>query len=265
MPLLYFIAERSDNIDRAELRSLGLGYAFEPSGPLSKRGCTRGPGGKEGVVVCGAATDEPVGFFKDSQRWQKIPALADGAEAYVGRYTETPISPAELLRPDALEGHDVQLGDGQRWHVPVALGCAEEEGQLQRYTPLPRRLQLDDEGKFTPGDPLPQYDALWSAAWGYLEAVEEALAGAKAGETARFALDDEWAVAALATNYRIGRAEIVLLGLLTWGGTMLQQILDAVVAVPGAEKLKKKQDSAGSASPAGQPAETEDTGPQSPT
>ena len=266
MSLLYFIPERDTNIDRAELRALGLAYAFDAGGPLAKCGCARGPEGKAGVVVCGAASAAKVGFYPDSQTWQRIPGLAagpgPGVDAFVGRDTAAAVEPAELLRPDATDGHEVQLGDGQRWLVPVALAVAEDQGQVVRFTPLPRRMELDAEGKFTPGDPLPVYDALWAVAEAYLKVIADAVAAAAEGQPVQLTIDDDWALDALAVNYRLGRAEIVVLGLLTWGGPVVENILNAVIDMPGMARLKKKLDSAGSPSPAGQPAGTEDTDQQ---
>ena len=261
---LYFIPGGSNAIDRAKLCEAGLGYVFGGRCDSFRHvETTRGPEGTGQGVLVSLPGENRLGLFPDRQKWQKVP----GSQAFVGMYSDAdPPAPRQLLQDDPLAGHEVALGDGRRWCVPIALAPAENDGQIVAYSPLPRKMGLDAAGKFTPGDIELKYEGLWAAVAAYQNSMAEgAIAAGEDAERFSFELDDEWAVDVLQANYRLGRAEIVLLGLLTWQGPFVQKILDAASDAPAFELLKKKLDSAGSSSNAGPPACTPATDRPSPT
>jgi len=267
---VYFLPDRNGRPADADLVAAGLAHLV-PAGPC--RQVTAGPGGAAGVVFAAAATDSRgVGFWPDRQTWRKVP----GGPAWCGMFhhPELPPAPADLARPDALPGHTVRLADGRAWVVPLARALAEEDETLTAYQALPQTTTVDEDGRWQPGGLLPRFETLWAAALGWWGAKTAAdVDTAPAGEGARATLDfdglHDAALLALATNYRLGKAEVALLGLFSQPAVV--DVLDALVDWPVLVRwLKKKQTARPSTPgpsrpPAGPPASAPDTGPRLPT
>ncbi|MGA2032853.1 MAG: hypothetical protein ABSG68_11385 [Thermoguttaceae bacterium] len=267
--LLYFIPAASSSISLAELRRAGLGYAFE-SAELVKRAVTRGPGGAPGQIVAAGCAGE-VGYFPERQTWRKIPwgvdrgACANSPHAarptphdppaspWVGYFTAAAPTPDWLARAKQLSGHEVTLLDGNRWLAPIARGWTEEDGELRWFHTLPRRCDLDEEGRWTQDRVLDRYRPLWDLALRWDEARMAALRSPESRVQSpepepgadvlqvRFDFEDilAAAVAALQANYRIGPTEVALLGLLTQ--ELAVDVLDALADFPTRlDWLKKK-------------------------
>jgi len=255
------------------LRDRGLGYAFETSIGLANTTQTDGPAGEaRGLVVGMERAGRPVGYFPDKQTWQKIPGL----DAWVGFYTGQAPGPNDLARSTMLDGHAVELGDGRRWIVPIAVGGPEEgDAELTRYRTLPHVDRLDEDGNWTVGDVLPRYAPLWDAAAAWWDAKWSAAGedneAADTGDAIRviFKIDDARgaAVTILAANYRVSAIEVSLLGLLN--DQTRVAILDAAIDWPTiAAWVQKKTDQQTpdiSSTDAGPPAEHPATGQPSPT
>jgi len=280
---LYYLPKQPRNVTPADLDRLGLGYAFTP-GKITVNEVRGGPDGGEGIIVADAdgVAAHQVGYYRDRQEWMEFgPALlgprpltpdprppADGWP-WVGRYTDAPVLPEQLARPQHLRGHLVQLDDGQEWLIPVARAWTEEDGDLRWFAALPQRITLDSEGHWKPSWVVKRYAALWDLAIRWHESQQAAAAEAAPGQTSLLVDFDGFvdaAVAALATNYRVGRAEVVLLGLLTV--ETARAILDALVDRPTLLKWLAKKNAmtaAGSSIAAGPAAATAATDPASPT
>jgi hypothetical protein len=264
---VYFIPQAARSIKLADVRALGLAYAFDDR--VTPAGVSQGPDGHAGVVVADPDRVPPhkIGYFASEQTWRTAPgvATAKGDPVWVGIFTADPPTPADLVRKETLDGHAVTLADGQRYLVPVARSIDDAQDQLVYHCRLPRAITLDDDGAWQPAGILARHERLWEIAAAWWDARLGA-SDTSQGITFDFAGANDCALAALATNYRLGKAEIGLCGLLT--ETSVVAILDALVDWPTVEAwLKKKfpSASAGSATEPGAPAEPAGTAPRSPT
>jgi len=162
------------------------------------RAC-RGPDNGDGVVVAARVhtTTESVGYYPDKQIWRDC----DGWWLGVVR-GELPTM-ADLVQPEQLPGHDVELADGNPWRMPYAIVAP---GELA----LPRVFGVDENGR----DALPvhhRYQDFASKAEGFWNAV-----GDSSGEqiTANYDTLLALAVSGLSLNYRVGEHELRMLGVL---------------------------------------------------
>lgn len=234
---LYFL-DRVDAgvVRREQIDKFKLGYAFG-DGVASVR-CLCGPDGKSGMIVAPDQTDGALmGFFADRQKWFAIPKT----DVCVGCYTDGDApKPESVARPMQLGGHWLTLGDGQKWLVPVGRGLTEEDGDLRWCHVLPDRTTLDEKGDWVTDGVAAEYVPLWDIA------TRWATVGETAGDDrVRYDTLHDDALAALAINYRLGRAECALLGLLNTG--ICRDILDAVVDVPTHRLWLQKKTSAAAA------------------
>lgn len=275
MNLVYFIPEHTTpTINLAELVAAGLGYAFDPDTPrLARPVVGSGPDGNNpGVIVSASAELNGVGYYPQRQTWRTVP----GTKVWVGHNTDALPTPAELARRNLLAGHPVRLGDGQLWQVPVTRGYEERAGQLHPCGKLPWRTRVDESGQWR-SELAEQYRALWDTAcafWDSFTASGEAEAdangaadasnelaeagiamdaepGGDAGPAAPavrfdFAGANDAALLALAANYRIGKAEVDLLGL--FNQQAVTNVLLALVDWPTLQAF-----AATKAAPAGSP------------
>jgi hypothetical protein len=272
---LYYLPGESSNITVATVRSLGLSYAFETD-RCSARGVTRGPEDSgPGVVVADPlyVPDHLIRFESDQQTWLKLP----GCNKYVGMYTdEHRPGSTDLQRSTVLPGHLVTLGDGNDWICPIARGHADEEDALTWHNALPQARTIDPEGNWILGDVVDKYRALWDTACRFWDVFNTALTEAGAEKSAEskqevsfsFADENDAALRALPANYRVGKAEVALLGL--FNTQAVSGILRALIDWPTAEKWLQKKTATNASMTAvtsptgdGQADDTEDTGPHS--
>ncbi len=246
---LYYLPEKK-LVRLADLQEVGLSYAFDkPS--IATRQALSGPDGAAGLVVASEKDlpPEAVGYFPDEQTWRKIPGL----EAWVGFYRKTPPGPGDLERADALRGHPVLLGDGQEWTVPIARGWSDTD-PARWYIALPTVSTLDDQDNWIPGGISSRYQYLWTLAetwWTAFSAARTEGAGAEEGHAIlAFEGIHNAAMQALGANYRIGKAEIALLGLFDDQNTV--RIMNALIDWPTfKEWVKKNEERVGFNSDAG--------------
>lgn len=264
---VYFIPRATRQVKLAEARALGLAYALEDK--LTPAGVAHGPDGQAGVVVADPDRVPPhkIGYYQAEQAWRKIPggSTAAGDALWVGIYTADPPTPADLVRLRPLVGHGVTLADGRRYTVPVARSIDEAADELVYHNRLPQAITIDDEGEWQPAGVLAQYTRLWEIACAWWDARLGAQE-TDAGWTFHFAQANDCALEALAANYRLGKAELALCGLLTEEAVVA--VLDALIDWPTVISwLKKKFPpvSAGSATEPGSPAAAAGTGRRSRT
>ena len=238
--ILYHLAT---HVTPAALRAAGYDWLAGPG--LVRCQTSGGPGGSPGTVL-GLASQisaDQCRYQPDQQEW--IRGTCDGV--WVGRWRDAPPpGPADLARPDQIQGHAVELVDGQTWLVPVARGWLEQDGELRWYVALPQRLERRD-GTWQAGGVLPRYARLWQIAerWEAQWAAAYAAAVAResgdetdqaeTGETLlrlELPLSDAADLAAevLGANYRVTAAEISLLGL--FADATPAAVLDALIDRP---------------------------------
>jgi len=274
--LLYYLPgedpQRPLAVTLQRVGELGLGYAFErrptPSGVHRD-----GPDGGRGVIVADGSRVQKIGYYPDRQRWRRMPAQ----KAWVGLYHDAMPLPEDLARAELLGGRRLTLADGRDWIIPLARAWNDSLESAGWYHALPRQNDLDDAGRWVAGDVLPRYQRLWTVATGWWDAKHAAIAAAVAEGTgdrgqgtgeetvrAEFDFDDfgglnDAAAYVLGMNYRVGRAEIALLGLLDT--STASRILDAAVDWDVFMGWIEKKTAAGSppadsSTAAGPPAET---------
>ncbi|HRS28497.1 MAG TPA: hypothetical protein P5255_09545 [Phycisphaerae bacterium] len=193
---------------------------------LTQAGVLRSPDGasKPGVVLADEAhlAGQRLGLYPDEQTWRRVP----GCQAWVGFYRAARPTPADLQRPTLLAGHAVRLADGQEWIAPIARGCVDDEAELRCYVALPRRSELDDDGRWVPGPVAERYGKLWECAVRFWDAFVGAKplattpsdeSGAPTSLSLEFTELHETATAALAANYWVSAPELALLGALDEG------------------------------------------------
>lgn len=276
---LYYLPGKT-LVTRDDLAGLGLSYIHAGEG-ISTVGLSqgRGPDGATGGAVFAAESQVQsgeVGYHANRQTWRQIP----GSPVWVGHYTDARPSPEVLSRPEQLSGYWLTLADDRPWLVPTARGLTiyglddpAAELTLRYHTRLPSRLDLAADGKWVASGVLPKFHALWELAEGFA-AVRY---GGQQDAGDRYSGDQavEAAVLCLQTNYRVGRVELAMLGVLT--DDLVSDVLDRLIDGPQlVEYLKKKADrerskaepaasSVGSSSSAGPAAEILATPPPGPT
>jgi hypothetical protein len=169
-----------------------------------------GPGGSSGCILTALPVEgEPpvrLGYFPDFQTWHKFGESPD--EFYVGIDNEHPPTAADLKRKKSFDGYNIELA-GETFCVPV---IRDPEGG----TGLPRDFVYADGGRVEPRIKAAYY-ALWEkfgrAVWLFFDPEGPWPISIDLTE------GTDLCIAALAINYRIGRIEQNLLGLIdseTW-------------------------------------------------
>lgn len=169
-----------------------------------------GPGGGTGYVcrVPGHANGKVLDYLPGEQQWRK----AVGEPYWVGYYADSPPTADDLRRPKQLVGHECELA-GSKWQVPLVRVW---EGESSRSN-LPSTIVCNDDGRWVPGKPVPQYARLLDVITPYWDAWHEAF-------TAAIDAHQDWyivkcddpitpAVELLRVNYRLHLAEASMLGL----------------------------------------------------
>lgn len=271
--LLYYLPTEKAALTPEQIEDAGLGYALPRKCPQPMRSVQGGPDQQQGVIIAveGSISGGLIGYYPDRQTWRRLPSGA----AWVGYYTDQPPTPAELVRDKQLPGHLVTLGDDQDYEIPVARGFSDDEENVGGYQALPSISTLDDEGNWTPGGVVAKHAELWEVAQRWWDSfVGAAAEDQQPTETGGLRVEFDFAglndaaLTALATNYRLGKAEVALLGL--FDQEIVREILLAVIDWPTIENWLKKKEAnsrtaAGSATDAGPPADTGPTDPASQT
>ena len=173
-----------------------------------------------------SGSELPRGFYDpERQEWCKF------ANFWIGWDKESPPTPDELLKTDAIFGPGITDGKGKPWTIPTILS-----NDINRVT-MPQVYGYDDQGNFR----LMQRESdktLWELAG----KVATYLLGDEGGDMT----DEEIAQAALAflsVNYRVGKPEVF--ALFKAGHTLLETkfvagIFSAVTDFGRVQDFKKK-------------------------
>jgi len=253
---LYFVPGLH-GLNKDDLVRLGLAEVFAGVAPTCRE-CTPGPDGGPGVVLAAPPNEyaggimPAVGFHRSTQTWHKAGSY------WLGIETENPPRPADLQRPETIDGYRLRLEDGRDWLIPVAR-------HFEKGSVMPRRLCLGPEGEVI-FEALPRYarfctnvELIWRDCRRLFRMLSE-------GEEPLTLTDKQvldFAVEALGVNYRVAIPEAALLQILTTQNMNL--ILNLVVDLPAylavqkdtAEAVKKNDPSStpdGCNSSAGSPA-----------
>lgn len=210
MLFLYWIPKPHD-VDQVRRE---IGYAFEGAkGEAVHKEVLAGPGGNgAGLLMADRYWKSQIDRVKldlENQYWRKIP----GSIAWVGCYRSDKLSPSDLQRSELVEGIGVEMADGSIFQCAHARKFVEVEQQIVMFCPLPRVLELDDSGQWSPTKVAPRFMMLSDLATEFsLAAVENAKQSELHGGFVRFEFPkaDDLAIAGLTANYRVGPAELAL-------------------------------------------------------
>lgn len=190
-------------------------------------GPTDGPGETERGMLAAAGDGAGMRFDGKHQTWRRC----NGGRFWIGWWTDRKPRPEHLALREMIFGHQVMLLDGHEWMVPLARPFAGGEV-------LPQVTTLGEDG-----EPVrliaDRYRALREHADRlYDDWLADIGGGAKLNQDDA----DRMAVAALGTNYRIGKYEAAALELLDT--TRTREVLRALIDLPTIEALiaEKKTD-----------------------
>ena len=183
----------------------------------------RGPGGKACTLWQYRSASKRLLYKPEQQTWSE--SLTGGY--WTGFYNDEKPTEQELRRDVQLAGHLIELGNGEKWLIPVARF-------ISGGSRLPQSLILGSNGELVT-ETLPEFAAfgckvekLWQDFENEMNQVEaEPLVDAK----------QRWqlAVEALRLNYFVGADEVNALRLLTTKN--LNEIMAAILAVPSWVKM----------------------------
>jgi len=222
VPDLFYYLSGRQTIKLAGVKEAGLAYAVGKGGPTHSP-MSLGPDKQSGVVFSFGTAPLHLG---KQPKWEQMP----NSKIWIGYDPDQKFpGPSELKREQTFGGHEVKLADGNKWIVPVARA-------LDGTTPLPRRLRWDGS-EWTPSDVLPQYVDLFDKACALWDGLMAAAVNPEAETGFTFSQECDVAAHALALNYRVGPAEISILGLFDTQSEI--EIAKAIVDWPTFEQIKK--------------------------
>lgn len=270
MHFLYFTDQRPPK-SLLEVANWNLAHAFD-SLP-SQKAVSNGPDGMNGWLLIPANQDlSTQKVDRANQTWRRVSARIDPERRWwVGFWNDQLPKPEDLARAKQIDGELLKLADDNSWLVPIAKQYYQNDGLVSWRTPIPRRVELTDDGDFVYGAVLPRYARLFESALAFEDARARAAGEAVEGEKAQFTFANlsESAAEAIATNYRVSLAELMALG--AWSDETPAEVMRIVVNERDYMLLLKKRmaDLGFGSSPNGPEPETPDdstpTAPTSPT
>lgn len=235
----YFIPATNRKPTVADLRAIGLGHLFDDDGDVKFREVTgSGPGGNPGVVFGHGL----LGYFEEKQTWD------DWGDFWIG-YDTIP-SPDQLARESQIAGEWVRI-NGQKWLIPKSRHFELEQDEIVGGCSLPRRYSYDRDAKtWVPSAVKREYQTLWDLSLVYIDFLSNAAEELSKEDDGSVTISndqvDELFECAVATNYRVGKPELDLLGI--YDSDSARAVLDAVIDLNGfndllAQLVKKKAES----------------------
>lgn len=226
MQFIYAVP-KTNMIAEAKLKAFGLPDFIDSK--ATQTHTFAGPGGGDATLLIREGGKASQLYYKpDEQEWK----LSLNGKFYVGYYNASPPSEPELRREVQMAGHEVELGDGAFWLVPVAR-------VIVGGSRLPQSLMLGSKGEVI-AEALPQYAAFSAKVEKVWQDFEGELGLKDGDEQLTMTERMQIAIESLGLNYAIGADEVNALGLLTTQN--LSKVLAAVIDVPTVMKLMKKME-----------------------
>lgn len=212
-------------LSAAVLEKAELGKILGEPGKMQTVSSLIGPGGGQ-CLLFGNLKACNLRYKPEEQFWME----SYNGKYYIGHYLDELPTEKELARSKQLAGHQVELGGGAKWLIPVARkfaeGCA-----------LPVSLALGTKGEII-SKSLPEYAKFSRRAelfyfdtlkqWGEMEGAEQL------DIEARLLL----AMDAISFNYQVGLEEIRMLKLIQT--TNFSEILEAILDLPTIKAVNKQ-------------------------
>lgn len=234
MTMLYFLPG-CDSAD-PDLAAYGLRHAFEGPPTLVTGQRLDGVDGALAAQRCDASL---LALRPDLQTWRSAP----GGRYRFGWWNGEPPTPESLLRSDAYGGVPVTMADGREWLAPQ---LRLYESALGFTVALPTMATLNDEGEWSQGTVLPEYQRLDRAAdrllEGMIAAEDKSLPAAERPPRMTVTESLDLACELLGANYRLSRVELSEKGLgVLDTGAVLRRVLRAACDMDACdEDIKKK-------------------------
>ena len=221
---LYFVAKDQRPIRPERLAEWGLSYAFAAGNegrPVNRNVAT----GCEGYVFADPARQggRGVGIYPGEQTWRKMPVVEGRPELWVGYYTASKPTPADLERSPMLAVDlSIRLADGCSWRIPKVRHFDDQQQQWE--CSLPSMLDYDETGKLYPAKPLAQYQHLWEITAPIANSIVVKAEGVAP-------VTDEQvqacAIALLQANYVVDVPELVAIGALSTSDSFASIVMAA--------------------------------------
>ena len=223
---IYFVEGRSDAYARDYIEQDGLTYAFDDG--QFQRVRTRGPGGKDGVLL---SRSDYSGRLQPGnvKTWRPV-----NSRVMVGLDPSFRPAPADLSRPRMFDSHAVVLGDENKWLAPIARRLTDEGAECA----FPCSLDVDQHGNWYRRGVEQRFEDLWTTACDLWDQLWDNQQAGKAEFT--FDAELDIIVECLQLNYRIGKSECALLGLFDDHGKQ-SSVLMALADWPTVEERMKKK------------------------
>lgn len=228
--LMYFFPGKHGVTD-ALLRECGLTQIVEGT-ESETREVIGGPGGQAGVSVVFRRADSEsvrVAYDGETQHWEECA----GGAYWVGYWRDAVPGPQDLARKVQIDGHMVELLDGNQWRIPLVR-------QWDGRTGLPCRIKLDPSGQEIQSV-NPKHEPLYARVMSELERLTS-------GENYTLSNTDMMDIAAqsLCANYHMGKWEASALGL--FDTQNLRLVFDALIDMDALRKMQDAQKKTQSAS-----------------
>lgn len=199
---LYFVEGGRSEVPEA------VGHAFDRR-PIFHAVHNNGPHGGAGMLVADQSFSDKtqlIAFSGKEQTWRKL----GKSIAWCGYWHDHPPTPGDLERDTMLPGDSIEL-NGMTFVAPKYLVHQGHGFSCQ----VPRKLSVTDDGEWATDGVEDRYAPFSKAAESFYEWFVGAVRKDPEAKPATLADMADWALAALAVNYRISRMEASMLGLLT--------------------------------------------------
>lgn len=216
-------------INAKKLEAVGLMSIFADIIPnFSQRQAAKGPGGGDCTLICIGDDAKSLYFKPEEQSWQQ----SLNGKYWVGFYNENKPNEQNLRRKKQLAGHEIELGDGSKWLVPIAR-------IITGGSAMPQSLILGKNGEvFT--EKLPQYAQFSAQAEKLWDDFRTETSNKKQEIKLSISERMKFAYEALEWNYLVGTEEINLLKLITTEN--LHDVLEAIIDIPTLVKVAKEME-----------------------
>lgn len=228
MSFLYFVPGASREVPAR------FAYAFETT-PAIRDIVGSGPGGASGKLFATGkymVSPDNFGFYPSRQTWHSA-----GAGCWIGYENDAMPKPDQLKRAKQLNGHDLKLGDGNYWTIPVARRF--DEGRWS--SALPSQMVYDPEANaWQYSGTVNTYQRLWDIAeqwWNMMiDTPDENSGPAKSISIADGVV---MATECLQVNYCVGPVECSIMQL--WNDANIGETLSYVCDMPTLDAWAKKK------------------------
>ena len=233
---LYFLPGPPRRATKEDVKRVGIEHAFDSMRYTPSEVLGNGPDGGQGCIIAASGVDAgQLGYYPKRQTWR----IAPGGKYWIGLTNDSLPTPTDLQREATISGHWQLLPDGNKWLCPVARLAG---GNIN----LPQAIDIDAEGNWIRGEVVQKHAELWRVAQMFWDDILAEIEAAKAESDEKeitinfdFAGQSSATVKALATNYRIGAIEAVMLGLFT--DESCRDILWALVDGPTINTFTQKK------------------------